>query len=329
MSRHLQTLATLAAPLALPLQRLTGRWHGSSETGRLLFAGSRASAEFVAGALMQIDDREPRGALDSPLALRGRAFRAACGEADLVAAAVPPLWRPCLPAGTLVRLPAWVSQEIRAPAGADIALPPALRKEIQRHTRRERYAVAYSTEPRDVLRFYEGFYRPYVAARYGAGAVLVDEPRFFAVARGMTLAMLQADGEWVAGILFRLRGSTLGLGWFGSASAELRSGASEVLDAAVIDHAVSRGARRVVLGHSRPSLADGVVRYKSRFGAVLRPTRFPQQVIGLEPRRVSPAMAAAIQRARFVVFDGDAPRAWDISSGRLPSAGSPETAPSS
>jgi hypothetical protein len=278
---------------------------------------------------MQIHDRLSQGALDSPLALRGRAFRAACRDADLVAAEVPPLWRPCLPAGTQVRFHAWVSQEIRASEAADIALPPALRKEIQRHTRRERYAVSHSADARDVLRFYEGFYRPYVVARYGAGAVLVDEARFLDVARGMNLAMLHAGGEWVAGILFGLRGSTLRLGWFGSASATPRSGASEVLDAAVIDHAVSRGARRVVLGHSRPSLADGVVRYKARFGAVLRPTRFPQHVIGLAPRCVSPAMAAAMQRARFVTFDGGAPRAWELNPARHPSAGSPETAPSS
>jgi hypothetical protein len=53
---------------------------------------------------------------------------------------------------------------------------------------------------------------------------------------------------------------------------------------------------------SRPSLADGVVRYKSRFGAIVRPTRFPQRTIGLWVQRWSPALVASLNAAGFVSF---------------------------
>lgn len=327
-SRHLKTIATLATPVAMPVERLTGRWLGSTEPAALAFAGSPETADFIAGALMQIDRRESVGRLDAPHSLRGSLFGAVCARADLAIAEVPPLWRFALPADMHFRIPAWVSQEIRAPEGSDIVLPAALRKEVLRHTRRENYEVEYSTDEVDIRRFYSSLYRPYVAARFGMGAVLVDEARFLAVARGMTLAMLLASEDWIAGMLFRQRGATLALGWFGSTSMPPPNGASEVLDSRVIERAVSMGARRVILGHSRPSLADGVVRYKSRFGAIIRPTRFPQRVIGIEARRTSPALAAALNAARLIDFAGDSHEAREISLSRSPSTGSPETSPS-
>lgn len=328
ISRHLRTIATLATPVALPVERLSGRWLGSTEPATLVFAGSAETAGFLAGTLMRIDRRQAAGRLDTPLALRGPAFDEICTGADLAVAELPFLWRSALPAGVQWRIPAWVSQEIRAPECAEIALPVALRKEVTRHTRRETYAVDFSTDENDVRQFFSGLYRPYVAERFGAGAVLVDEPRFLSVSRGMTLARLRAGKDWVAGLLFRHRGETLELGWFGASSIPPRSGASEVLDAAVIERAVSAGARRVIFGHSRPSLADGVVRYKSRFGAIVRPTRFPQRVIGIEARRASPALAVAMNAARLIAFPGGRGGACELSFSRPLSAGSPETSPS-
>jgi hypothetical protein len=182
-----------------------------------------------------------------------------------------------------------------------------LRKEVRRHCRRQGYELHLSAHAADLQRFHATLYRPYVTERFGAGAVLVEAERFLAVARDMALAVLKVADEWVAGVLLDRRGDTLHLGWFGSATVPPRPGASEVLDAWVIEWAAASGARRVVMGHSRPSLADGVVRYKARFGATLRPTRFPQRTIGLGILRGSPALAASIATARFVTFrDGRA-----------------------
>jgi len=302
--RHLQTLATLATPWRLPLVRYAGRLHGSGAAARLVAAASPPTADFVAGALMAIERREPAGTVDTPFALHGSGFAAAAHDADIVAAELPWLWRGMLPRALDLCMPAWVSQEIRAPEGAPLEVPAGVRKEAMRHVRRESYAVELSTGGDDVGRFYQAFYRPYVTQRFGAGALVVDEDRFREVSRGQTLAMLMAGGEWVAGMLFRLAGATLELGWFGSSTQPVRSGASEVLDTWVIGHAAERGARRAVLGHSRPSLADGVVRYKARFGAEIRATRFPQRTLGVSAVRPSKAVLEAINAARFVTFDG-------------------------
>ena len=299
--RHAKTIASLATPLALPVQRLEGRLFGSGNPVTLVCAGAPSTADFVAGALCEVVQRTHVGHLRNPFGLRGDEFRDLCAGADMVTMEVPRAWQACLPAGTHLRMPAWVSQELRA-ARSPYTLPAPILKEVRRHSRRNAYELGFSTDVHDIRRFYANLYRPYVVARFGAGAVLVDEPQFLAASRGMTLAMLSAAGDWVAGLLLQQRGSTLHLGWFGSASMPPRAGASEVLDACSIEWGIARGVDRVVMGHSRPSLADGVVRYKSRFGATVRPTRFPQRTIGLWVRRWTPALVAGLNAAKFVSF---------------------------
>jgi len=298
--RHARTIASLAVPVALPVQRLAGTLVATGVPVTIACAGDPAAAEFIAGALCKVEHREPVGRLGSPLQLRSEAFFALCTAADLVAMEVPWAWQRCLPDDTQWRMPAWVSQEILATDRGPIVLPVPLRKEVRRHERRQGYELRFTTDEADVRRFHSTLYRPYVEARHGSGAVIVDERQFFAVSRGMTLAVLTSAGEWVAGLLLQRRSTTLHFGWFGAASTPPRSGASEVLDAHVLEWAAQNGIRRVVMGHSRPSLADGVVRYKRRFGAVVRPTRFPQRILALRIQRSSPALVAAIEAARFV-----------------------------
>lgn len=305
--RHLQTLATLVTPLQLPVVRYTGRLHGTGTPARIVIAAQAPTADFIAGALMKIESRAQESCLGSPWALRGTSFARSAQDADIVAVELPWLWRRWLPEQLDLRFPAWVSQEIRARDGAPLELPVEVRKEVMRHVRREDYTVELCPAGEQIGAFYHEYYRPYVTRRFGTGALVVDERRFRDVSRGQSLAMLMAGRQWVAGMLFRHMAGTLELGWFGSNTMPARSGASEVLDAWVIRHAAERGARRAVLGHSRPSLADGVVRYKSRFGAEICATRFPQPAIGIGVLRPSSAVAGALNAARFVSFDGNRP----------------------
>ncbi|MGB7739624.1 MAG: hypothetical protein WBM03_10965 [Steroidobacteraceae bacterium] len=309
--RHVKTIASLAAPIALPVQRLVGRLPGSAGPVVMLCAGAPSTADFVAGALLEVEERTVVGRLGSPLELRGSAFRRLCAGADLVAMEVPRAWQVCLPAGTQLRMPAWVSQELLAAGKPPVTLPAPIRKEVRRHCRRNAYELRFSTDLGDIRRFYANLYRPYVMARFGTGAVVVDEKQFLAVSRGMTLAMLMAAGDWVAGMLLQQRGETLHLGWFGSASVPPRAGASEVLDARSIEWGAAKGVGRVIMGHSRPSLADGVVRYKSHFGATVRPTRFPQRTIGLWVQRWSPALVASLNAAKLVSFRAGQPCVYE------------------
>jgi hypothetical protein len=325
IGRRLRTLATLAAPFELEIFRFSGRLHGSGERATLLHAGTPENANFVAASLLAVEGCEALEPLATPLALGGWLDRAVSSTTGATAD-VPWLWRFALPPRMAHRFPAWVSQEIRAPEGEPLALAAAAAKEASRHCRREDYRIEFTQDPQDFRRFFGDYYRRYIGERFGPGAVLVDEARFLDDSRGMTLAKLLAGGDWVAGMLFRLRGSSLSLGWFGSATTPPRAGASEVLDASVLAHAAGLGCRRAILGHSRPSLADGVVRYKARLGAVLRPTRFPQRVIALAAPEPGTPVAAALAAARFVGFPEGRGEARELGLNPPLSAGSRATA---
>jgi len=319
--RGLRTLATLATPFRLELLRFDGRLHLGGGRATLLHAGTAENANFVASRLMAVDACEPVGALASPAAL-GHWLAGAAPTIDCTTVDVPWLWRFSLPARLAHRFPAWVSQEIRAHGDRPLALPAAAAKEALRLTRRENYRVELTQDPAALRRFFADYYQRYIHARFGAGAVVVDEARFLEDSRGMMLAKLLAGEQWVAGMLFRTRGATLSLGWFGSATTPAPTGASETLDAWVVELAASRGCRRVILGHSRPSLADGVVRYKARLGAVLRPTRFPQRVVAIQSPVPGGPVAAALAAARFVHFPPGDGKPRELSFGQSPSGDS-------
>ena len=213
--RHARTIASLAVPVSMPVQRLAGTLNGTADPVVMVYAGEPAAAEFIAGSLFRVEHRTEIGRLGSPFELRSDGFVALSGAADLVAVDVPWAWRRCLPEGMQLRMPAWVSQEIQAAGNGPIVLPAPLRKEVRRHERRQGYELHFSTGEADLRRFHATLYRPYVEARHGSGAVLVDERQFFAVSRGMTLAVLTSAGEWVAGLLLQRRSTTLHFGWFG------------------------------------------------------------------------------------------------------------------
>jgi hypothetical protein len=91
----------------------------------------------------RLDDRRapPQWHGHSVRALRDACTDDAAREADVVVAELPWLWRSRLPKDLDLRIPAWVSQEVRAPEGKPLEVPAAVRKEAMRHTRREGYAV--------------------------------------------------------------------------------------------------------------------------------------------------------------------------------------------
>lgn len=313
--RHAQTIASLAVPVALPVERIEGSLHGTAERVVLTYAGAPPGARFIERALIEVERRTSVGRLSSPAQLRGEQFRRMCAGSQVAAMEVPRAWQACLPPDTQVRMPAWVSQQIHAADGSALVPPPRVLKEARRHSRREHYELRLTRDASDVRRFHATLYLPYVTRRFGGGAVVVDSDRFQAVARDMTLAILSSRGDWVAGMLLARRGDTLELGWFGASQVPPRAGASEVLDAGVLEWAAAEGVRRVIMGHSRPSLADGVVRYKSRFGAVVRETRFPQRVLGLWILRWSPALVAGMNAAQFVTFQDGEPAVYRAQPG--------------
>src|SRR5262245_25636654 len=195
---------------------------------------------------------------------------------------LPALWGVLTPRRAQYRFAAWVRQELALPPpGTPWVLPRAVEREAGRLARRHAYTLDFVTGDDSLRRFYHDLYRPYVLARFGHGTIVVAEDDFISVARSCTLARLHEGGRWVAGVPLERSAAEMRFRWFGASRSPPPEGASDVLDVACIRRAHADGVRNVLLGHSRPSLVDGVVRYKRKLGARLCAVRYPQPKLGI------------------------------------------------
>jgi hypothetical protein len=301
--KHLGLLAGAEAPI---VTELTGRLDGLSVHAR--YVGSGVNRDYLVSLVMDEAREREQHTLASyrhvPSAAAHLGDKHSCDVA-VVLTDLPALWSLLTPRRAQYRFPAWVRHELTLPPhGAAWVLPRAVERDAARLARRHAYTFDFVTDEDSLRRFYGELYRPYVLARFGRAAVVVAEEDFFGVARGCTLARLHARSRWAAGMLLERAGSDLRLRWFGAACSPPPEGASEALDVACIRRAHADGVRTVLLGHSRPSLVDGVVRYKQKLGARLRAVRYPQSRLAIAVDRGQRPMFARLNRHRLVTVRG-------------------------
>jgi hypothetical protein len=308
-------LSQLTGPTGLSALRLEGTARFGAAPLSAVYLGNGSNLEFLSGLFFEQPARQTLEPRLHPLALR-RVLRRVAAHADLALYEVPPLWVATLPRAATIRFPAWLRQEIRLPHGPEARrrwlLPRDVERETQRLIRRHGYVIDFTTAEDFKRLFFQQFYRPYITSRFGPGATIAAEGEFMERCRSQTLARLHAGPRWVAGLLFQQRGRTVRFGRFGAADDPPAPGASEVLDTLVIHHARDLGVRRIVTGDSRPCLADGVLRYKAKFGAHLTSTLLPQPVLGIEVRRWSPAVRECLERQPLLVMRGNTPHAYRL-----------------
>ena len=294
---HARALASIEPAQII---ELTGTLRGSAESVIALYAGNGANLEYLSATLFEAGpERRTVGSVFPPFI--ASALGRHQSRADIVIAERPPVW--ALLGGEIgeIQMPAWLRQELPLDNGTSSrwALGRHLEREVDRQIRRHDYRLEVSGPDAVKREFFESFYLPYIQSRHGSGAITVDREKFSAVASTATLAQLFAGDTWIAGMLLQWRGETLKFGWFGSNETPPRKGASEVLDVLCIRMAAERGVRRINFGNSRPSLIDGVVRYKRKFGAGFVIPRYPQTRIDLTIRTDRPVLRAWLSGQQF------------------------------
>ena len=302
--RHFRLLAGETPPVAVELQ---GVLDASGSGVDALYVGSGINRDFLVRLVM--DDGRERGRhqltsyRDVPRVI-GAASRSGpeAVRPHVILTDLPALWGRLTPGAAQYRFPAWVRQEVTLPpAGERWVVPRAVEREAARFVRRHGYVVDFVTDALALRRFFHELYRPYVLARFAGEGIVVAEEEFLRKARRCTLARLFGHGEWLAGVLLERSRTTLRFGWFGARGEAPPPGASDVLDLACIRHARDLGLRRVQLGHSRPCLTDGVVRYKAKFGARLHAVRYPQSVLGIAVDGQNRALFERLNRRQLIV----------------------------
>jgi Acetyltransferase (GNAT) domain len=178
-----------------------------------------------------------------------------------------------------------------------------------------------------VTEFHRRMFRPSMRSRHGAEAYVDSRRALARLARaaGSELLRVFQDGRWVAGTIgqstpggYRL----LKLGWLNGDEGLLKSGVVSALYWFHIQRAAALGHCRILLGSVAPHLEDGVLLYKSHWGARLsvNPRDFGEFRLLLEPSH--PACLRFLQAhstvtmgtdRHLIVFSGRTPDAVDIS----------------
>jgi hypothetical protein len=170
-------------------------------------------------------------------------------------------------------VPEWVGTRLTVPDDLDALVRSS--SNIQRDVRRirtRRYRSVLSTGDEDFDLFYDRFYLPLSKARYQELLVVRTADDLRRRARRGGILWAQREGRAVSALLFETKGGSLDVLAVGARDGDLalvKEGAIAALYFFVIDMARRGGHRTIDFRGSRPSLSDGVLRYKSKWGATL------------------------------------------------------------
>ena len=213
--------------------------------------------------------------------------------------------------------------------GAELVLPqdPATRQRVGRsqgnNIRRIRAAGLAWTVSRsraDFDLFYRQMYLPFARRRFGEDAYLRNPQRLRRAFRRGFVLWVESGTQRLAGALFRRKGDVLYWVATGVADGDLdlaERGALSALYLFAVEAAQREGASRLDLGASRPSLRDGVLVHKKRWGGRLVARDDVHHDLCLRWRIFDERVARFLERAPLVFRDGDGLSALTA----LPSAG--------
>lgn len=170
-------------------------------------------------------------------------------------------------------VPEWVGTRLTVPDNLDVLVRSSSNiQNDMRRVRRHKYEPVVSHGDEDFDLFYHTFYLPLSNARYGELLVVRPAHDFRHRVRRGGILWVRRDKQCVAALLFEEKEGTLDSLAVGSLNGDprlMKEGAIAALYYFIIELARMRGCRTVDFRGSRPSLRDGVLRYKSKWGATL------------------------------------------------------------
>jgi len=182
--------------------------------------------------------------------------------------------------GDYFRVPEWVRCVLPVPDRLEDlkSLNHSVKDEF-RQIRRWKLSWRFSTSEADLERFYKQYYTTYTRIRYGPEAYcrgLSFLRRRFAQG---CIVWVESEGRQVAGAFVQKGGSKLSLWALGIHPDELhwlKQGAMAALYMGSINVAQIQGCKELDFRGTRPSLDDGLLKYKLKWGGRVAP--FPEQL---------------------------------------------------
>lgn len=280
LSGKAQTLLTRYSLFALaclglrriPVVLLRGPTNLSGQLGTLLVAGQDPWVSYLPSRFFVGEPQRELVGNVSPWELPALLNRLRT-SADLTVARVDRLSARTWFGHDYLAVPEWVGTKLSVPDDLDKLMRSggSLRRDMTL-IRRHKFLPLVTRGNEDFEMFYHSMYLPFTRTRHGELAFM-RKPHDLRhrLGRGGILWMLR-DGQRVAGMQFERTGQTLDLLALGTVNGDLalvRDGAIAALYYHVIRLARELGCTMVDFRGSRPSLSDGLLRFKRKWGITL------------------------------------------------------------
>jgi hypothetical protein len=226
---------------------------------------------------------------------------------DLVAAEVHPWAASRFRRAGYWIVPEWVQWDAQIASFPPQRRSKSLRGELNR-IRRGGFELEVIERPAPALwwSFVEEVAIPSALARFGSDAWLPSRAYLRSLGGRITLLFVRRDGERVAGVGVVPVRDQVWMAMLGTRDGDWRAGGagiSAAIYALTFEWARSNGYASIDAGRTHPSLADGLARYKAKFG--FRPRQdalSPLIALRLDPAHSG--LARSLSRSRLLSHDG-------------------------
>jgi hypothetical protein len=193
----------------------------------------------------------------------------------------------------------------------------SLRQDL-RLIRKHRLGFIESHSEEELVEFFNTMYRPHGLSRHGPSAQLRSYSSVRHAMKRGALLWITCEGQKVAGVVLEFKNRRMLLSALGAAGGDeslLKKGVLAATYYFAMQYARAQGCPTVDFGGTRPSLHDGLLRYKRKWGAVIDPKPLnPFDTLVWWPI-LNPSVAAMLKATALVFRDRGALSALHLDSG--------------
>ena len=258
--------------LHIPITILRGPTCIDGHQGTMIVAGDEHKIDFLISRFFKGEHRrETMGKV--ALWNLNRTLKRLHTSADLTIAYVDQLSARLFFGPDYLTVPEWTGLTLTVPEDtSELTQSSRSLKEDLRVVRRNKLTADFTQATADFEFFYHTMYIPFMVKRHGKQAIVRDIEQLRRRFHQGGLLWVRQNDQPIAGAIFQRRDQVLRLLVVGTTNGEwapVKAGALAALYLFVLKHAKERGCKLVDIGGSRPSLNDGLLRYKLKWGAKL------------------------------------------------------------
>lgn len=293
--------------LRVPVTRLRGPTYPDGQPGTVITAGAEPGVNYwVQRFFVGQPQRELVG--KRPLWLLPRILKRPRVSADLTIARVDRLSSRLLFDATYLFVPEWVGSRLAEPDPAKLLSASHSVRDDLRIVRRNGLTSEVSHTEADFDLFYYTMHVPFIRQRHGEQGIIRNIHKLRRCFRRGGLLWIRRGGQRISGVIFQQQDHVLRFVALGTVNGEwtpVKAGAIAALYYYALEYAHKLGCRSIDFGGCRPSLGDGPLRYKRKWGMSLVEKHDAYYDFLVHWNRLSEPVAAFLAHTPLIFRDRD------------------------